>query len=86
MAMPISGYALWGFGRRRQIMNRLKGQVHRSLRHSLSPFPTLSETADELKDIYLVTSAHTHVNNKDVEHFSIVKRPVKLFTQALMFR
>jgi hypothetical protein len=45
-------------------------------------FPALSETADELKDIYLVTSAHSHVNNKDVEHFPIVKSPVKLFTQA----
>ncbi len=90
MTLHISGYALLGVRQKTTDYVHAEGasayvvQVSRSYFYINLFIP--SEIVAELKDIYLVTSAHTHVNNKDVAHFPIVKTPVKLVIQNMIYR
>lgn len=84
--MPISGYALLGVRQKTTDDIQFEG-AGSFVAQAISVFVFSASIEPEqnkwrTKDIYLVTSAHSHVNNKDSEHFSFEKTLVKLFTQA----
>jgi hypothetical protein len=88
ITVPISGYALLGVRQKTTDYVLVKGASSLVIQEvSVFLFCTsiyAEQDRGKIKDLYLLTSAHTHVNNKDLRHFSFEKTPVKLFTQAVL--